>query len=143
MERYVHKSKYFYGNEISKYGLENGYVDCRTLSKAFDGVMSNDIINKTQDIGYWELCNGSEAYYVNDDGEYITYEEYEEFGGEEIYHDVFQCYIISKFGAEILERYTDEIVYYNEELDMYVWGVTHCGTSWDYVLTDIPIELEE
>ena len=22
---------------------------------------------------------------------------------------------------------------------MYVWGVTHWGTSWDYVLTDIEI----
>ena len=35
---------------------------------------------------------------------------------------------------------TDEIVYYNEELDMYVWGITHYGTSWDYVLTDIAIK---
>ena len=30
-----------------------------------------------------------------------------------------------------------EIVYYSEELDLYIWGVTHYGTSWDYVLTDI------
>jgi hypothetical protein len=26
---------------------------------------------------------------------------------------------------------------------MYIWGVTHYGTSWDYVLTDIKIELDE
>ena len=48
-----------------------------------------------------------------------------------------QYFIISNNGAEILKDYTNEIVFYNEALDMYVWGVTHWGTSWDYVLTDI------
>ena len=59
------------------------------------------------------------------------------------YHEVFQYYIISDNGAEILREWTNELVWYNEELDMYVWGVTHWGTSWDYVLTDIRIEREE
>ena len=49
----------------------------------------------------------------------------------------FQYFIISAEGAVILEEYTNEIVYYNSNLDLYVWGVTHYGTSWDYVLTDI------
>lgn len=57
--------------------------------------------------------------------------------------EIFQWYIISDNGASILKDYTNEIVYYNSELDMYLWGVTHCGTSWDYVLTDIKIELGE
>lgn len=56
------------------------------------------------------------------------------------YYEVFQYYIISEAGAEILKEWTDEIVWYNEELDLYVWGVTHYGTSWDYVLTDIKIK---
>ena len=43
MSKYVHKSPYFYGNKISDYGLENGYVDYATLSKAFDAVLVNDI----------------------------------------------------------------------------------------------------
>ena len=48
-------SNYFYGNKISDYGIENGYVDYRTLAKSFDAVMSNDIIEKTNGIiGYWE-----------------------------------------------------------------------------------------
>ena len=34
---------------------------------------------------------------------------------------------------------TDEILYENEELGITLWGVTHWGTSWDYVLTNIPI----
>lgn len=57
--------------------------------------------------------------------------------------EIFQWYIISDNGASILKDYTNEIVYYNSELDMYLWGVTHWGTSWDYVLTDIRINLEE
>ena len=56
------------------------------------------------------------------------------------YKDIYQYYIISDNGAELLKDWTDEIVFYNEELDMYVWGVTHWGTGWDYVLTDIKIE---
>ena len=59
------------------------------------------------------------------------------------YEEVYQYYIISDNGADILKRYTHEIVMYNAELDMYVWCVTHWGTSWDYVLTDIPCEKSE
>ena len=59
------------------------------------------------------------------------------------YEEIFQYYIISDNGAEILKDYTDEIVFYNETLDMYVWGVTHWGTSWDYVLTDIKLNCGE
>ena len=52
------------------------------------------------------------------------------------YEEIFQYYIISDNGAEILKNWTNEIVFYNEALDMYVWGVTHWGKSWDYFLTD-------
>lgn len=53
------------------------------------------------------------------------------------YNEVFQYFIIDSNGAEILKDYTNEIVWYNEELDLHVWGITHYGTSWDCVLTDI------
>lgn len=56
--------------------------------------------------------------------------------------EIYQYYIISDEGARILCEFTNEIVFYNEELDMYVWGVTHWGTGWDYVLTDIPVKVE-
>lgn len=56
--------------------------------------------------------------------------------------EIFQYYIVDDNGARILEEF-GEIVFYNSELDMYVWGVTHWGTSWDYVLTDIPCEVDE
>lgn len=127
------RSKYFYGNKVSDYGLENGYVDYGTLAKSFQRVLNNDIIAKTEDvIGYWEQISGwgGNDDYIDDNGDYSDYVP-----------EVFQWYIVDYNGATILQK-VGEIVYYNEELDMYVWGVTHYGTSWDYVLTNIKIELD-
>lgn len=56
--------------------------------------------------------------------------------------EIYQYYIISDQGADILQEYTNEIVFYNDRLNMYVWGVTHWGTAWNYVLTDIPVIVE-
>ena len=180
--------KWFYGNEISEYGQKNGYVDYRTFAKAFDGVMANDFMNQTSEIGYWEQTSG--RYYEDNDGN--TYdederdekleelEELEEKLTEELdniqqrmdeteddkvydelerdykgteerlnevmenkyaledeqYPEVYQWFIIDSNGARICEE-ANEIVYYNETLDLYLWGVTHYGTAWDYVLTNI------
>lgn len=116
----VIKSHYFYGNKISDAELETGYINYQTLAKAFNCVLANDVINKTLDIGYWEQISG--------------------WDDKDNYPEIFQYFIVDFNGAEILQE-ADEIVYYNEELDLYVWGVTHYGTSWDYVLTNIKIEL--
>lgn len=168
---FVH-GKYFCGNEISEYGQEHGYVDYLTLSKAFDSVMNNDIINKTYDIGYWEQESGiidneeemeelqEQIEELEDEIEELMLEdadkhreriealgekkeelkeqleELEEEQEDSYNAEIFQYYIVDDNGAEILKE-INEIVFYNEELDMYVWGVTHWGTSWDYVLTNI------
>lgn len=114
------KGTKFFGHQVSAYGIENHRVDFLTLSMAFDCVMNNNIIN----VGEWYLLCG------------------EEYDDEGYPLEVYQYYIISRAGSEILHRWTDEIIYYNEELDMYLWCVTHYGTSWNYVLTDIEIEEE-
>lgn len=57
--------------------------------------------------------------------------------------EIYQYYIISGYGADILQDFTNENVFYNDFLNMYVWGVTHWGTAWDYVLTDIPVKVED
>ena len=131
MKNYTHKSKYFYGNEISEYGLKNGYVDYRTLAKAFEGVLCNDITKL-----FYSVIN--EEY---NEVELVNGCDYDDENGENV--EIYQYYIIDGNGAEILQDLTSEIVYYLPCLDIYIWGVTHCGTSWDYVLTDIEIELEE
>lgn len=76
---------------------------------------------------------------IDDLQEKINSLEYEQDNNPEI----FQYFIISDNGAEILQTWTNEIVYYIDYLDLYVWGVTHYGTAWDYVLTNIKIEDDE
>lgn len=162
--------KYFYGNEVSAYGQENGWVDYRTLARSFDAVMSNDIMSKTAEIGYWEQESGwvdnseeieelenkieeledliTEDSTEEEDNETTAKideirEQIEELENEQDNQpDIFQFFIVSDNGAEILKE-AGEIVFYNDELDMYLWGVTHWGTSWDYVLTNIKIEASE
>lgn len=47
------------------------------------------------------------------------------------WEEIFQWYIISN--PNFLIEHTNELVFYDDELDLYVWGVTHFGTSWDCV----------
>lgn len=168
------KSKYFFGNKISEYGIENGYVDYSTLAKSFNCVLNNDIMQVLEAKGfYFDLVNGDSVYYELNGNRYTEEEKEEKINEisdkieeleeldteekeeeikelyymqeeleEEHYDDIYQYYIISENGYRILSEYTNEIVYYNEELDIYIWGITHYGTSWDYVLTDIKIDLD-
>lgn len=55
------------------------------------------------------------------------------------YQDIYQWYLISPSDAEYLKNVTNELVFYSEVLDEYVWGVTHFGTSWDGVELEIRI----
>ena len=111
-----------YGHKVSDYALENGYLDYLTLSKIVGDCVLNNYIMQYMGSFEWELVNGGE---MEDDE----------------YYEIYQWFIITDSGAHFLEEYTDEIVYYNEELDMYLWGITHFGTSWDYVLTDIKLNI--
>ena len=160
---------HFIGNEISEYGKENCRVDYRTLARAFDAVLNNNIVSAT---GWenWETVNGYNEYYEDSDGntydyseaqdrieelneklneldedseEYAKIQEDIEYLEDAHYTEVYQYYIINEGGAEILQEYTHELVMYNSDLDMYVWCIDHWGTSWDYVLTEIPCEKEE
>lgn len=119
-----------YGHKVSQYGLENGYLDYYTLSEIVgDMVLANQLIRETNYYD-WDVVSG----YGGPD--YLDVET-DEMGDTEIY----QYYIISDSGAQFLTEHTDEIVFYNEKLDLYLWGITHFGTSWDYVLTDIKLRI--
>lgn len=108
-----------YGHKVSEYGLKHGYLDYHTLSKIVGDCVLNNNIFEYVGYGNWELESGEEE---DEDG---------------YFQEIYQYYIITDSGASFLDEYTDELVFYNEELDMYLWGITHFGTSWDYVLTDI------
>lgn len=150
----------FCGNEASDYAKEQGYLDYATFAKAFDAVMNNSIMENTCEIGYWDQANGiiDNSEEIEDLEEQIAdleegsedykdiqeqIEELEE-GQEQSYdQDIFQYFIVSDQGAEMIKQYTDDPLFYNETLDMYVWGITHCGTAWGYVLTDVKLNCKE
>lgn len=150
----MENKKYFFGNEISEYGAQHNRVDYRALAKCFDAVLCNEITTLfystiNGEYNEPELANGSYIYYENDDGGVISESEYYDLDDDEreqyseYNNEIFQYYIISYNGAQLLKDYTDEIIYYIPALDMYIWGVTHYGTAWDYVLTDIKINENE
>jgi len=178
-------SEYFYGNKISNYGIECGYVDYATLARAFNAVLNNGIMGIMENDGYYfdlvsgGVDNSERIEELNEELEKVEeriknlkeirdeyeedsplYEEYDNLIDDEISEEtrieeeivdleegngripeIFQYYIVDDNGAGILEE-CGEIVYYCETLDLYLWGVTHYGTSWDYVLTNIKIEKE-
>lgn len=108
-----------HGVEVSEHGLEFGYLDYQALSTIIGGCIYNDTIRSVTMSDDWDIAAGD-------------------------YDDaISQDYIISKQGFKFLRDYTDEIVFYNETLDIYVWGVTHYGTAWDYVLTGVKLLRED
>lgn len=107
-----------FGIEVSKYGREKGYLDFRTLAQMLDDCILNNSIRE-ETMNDWEIVAGS----------------FDEM--------VMQDFIISKYGYELLKEYTDELVFYNEKLDVYIWAVTRWGTSWEYELTHTRLEEAE
>lgn len=49
------------------------------------------------------------------------------------YPEIYQTFVVDKDGYDILKDY-GEIVWYNEDMDLHFWGVTHFGTAWSYVM---------
>lgn len=121
-------SKWFCGNELSKEDLKMGYISYYTFAQAFECILNNSIFSMALMHGYeWELLNGTD---YNEEDDY--------------YYDIFQYYIVDECGADLIQEFLpNDILYYNEELDMYLWGITHFGTSWRIVPTDIKIVLDE
>lgn len=183
--------KYFYGEEISEYGIAHNRVDMRALGNVIGGIINNSVVEKTfqAGIGDWETVNGCLYECYDSEGECYTEDEaaerieelesmiaeqeeiLEKLEEEEpddngkkaaeakaeilqckkdidslenkVYgRDIYQYYIITNRAADVLISKTDQIVFYNEELDMYVWGITVFGNPWEIELTNIPITEE-
>lgn len=104
--------------EIRKYELECGFITYATLSRYVgDMILANTYVENTQTFA---------PYSGTDEKEDGTPKEF------------FQYYIISEQGAEFLAEYApDEVVYYDEDYDLYVWCIDHFGTAWSGVLTNV------
>ena len=106
--------------DLNSYELENKRLSYKNLFYNDDSLILCNNIAKD----YLELQSG----FNDDDDEYL---------------EVYQYYIITDNLAKRLIE-INEIVYYHEKLDIYVLGVTHFGTSWDYVLTNLKLlELDD
>ena len=55
----------------------------------------------------------------------------------DLYTDIYQWYIIRESDVSLLEN--DYPIYYCDELDLYIVGITHLGVSWDMVYTNVEI----
>lgn len=94
------------------------------------------------------LCNDiTKLFYADINGKYIEPNteigtDYDEANDE--YTDIYQYFIVDFPGYiySLFKQYKEQlgkefILYYIDVLDIYILGVTHFGTGWDYVLTDI------
>lgn len=120
--------------DLNEYEKEHNKISFKRL---FDKLFTDAI-----------LCNNiTKLFYANINGEYNEPQieigtDYDEENDE--YVDIYQYFIVdfnsytySKM-QELREQLGKEfIMYYIEALDLYVVGITHLGTCWDYVLTDI------
>lgn len=61
------------------------------------------------------------------------FNDYEEYISNCDCYDIFQWYIIDESSARVLIDLTDEIIFYDDELEIFAWGITHYGSSWSIV----------
>ena len=128
LKMYVEKEK------LNDYEREHNKISFKTLvNKLFtDMILCNDITK----LFYNEIS----GKYTEPQIEIGT--DYDEETDEQV--DIYQYFIVdfSSWTYELMTKYKEQfgkefILYYIEELDLYILGVTHFGTGWDYVLTDI------
>ena len=111
--------RYINEKDLNNYEKENNTLSYKNLFYNDDAlILCNNIINDFEEL---ELVSG-----VDYDDDTDTYEE------------IYQYYIINDDLAKRLQG-INEVVYYHNKLDIYVLGVTHFGTSWDYVLTNLKL----
>ena len=136
--------KQFYADEFFK--DENGTVYTGEYIEHNKHIKERHTLTKIENPheelqGQTVRCNYSQIFYPNSSlilcnnipqvDEYLF--DNIENGSFWEYCDIFQWYIIDNSTAERLKRSTKELIFYSEKLDVYVLGVTHYGTAWDYV----------
>ena len=120
---------YYTAEELGDYEKEKGYLsELSCFRWVFnDMVLSNEILKLLCETGKYveELVSG--------------YDEKNDY-----YIDEYQFFIVdSKYDEESLIKIVKlmgNTLYYSEDLNNYIMGVTDLGTSRDYVLTDIKLE---
>lgn len=121
-----HQKIYF--DDVSEMAREENRLDYASMVDwCTDGSMVSLHVSP------WKMAEDWERQYESDEDDEDEDDEDEE---------VFQCFIISDDAAQFFMQFTNELIYYSEELDMYILGVTHLGTAWSYVMTEWKLEEE-
>lgn len=56
--------------------------------------------------------------------------------------EIYQTYIITERGAEYLFNHTSELISYSEKLGLWFWHVSHWGTAWSGVHTEVVDDID-
>ena len=116
-------------DNMGDYEKENNKASYKTLVNRFIGdiVLCNNIADIDDSI--WENVQVGSLYDEEND----------------TYTDIYQYYLcnVSKWDIEALKELTKDdnsiILSYSDKLECDVLIVDHFGTSWDYVLTSVPL----
>jgi len=121
-----------YFDKVSQYGVEHNLL-------TFKDIIEREHISLVMCNNLPEVCEQLNDYSIWDNMDKGLYDE-----ENEEYEEIFQWYLtdISEWTYKWLKKtYGDNLLFtYCDSLDCYVLCVTHFGTSWDCVLTDIQIE---
>lgn len=123
--------------KIDKYDIPKDTIINCCYNEIFDDISSLLLCNNIEEVDeylYDNIESGKICTYYDENGEET---ENEEDAEETIYADIYQYYLIDDSTADFLMRMTDEIIFYSAKLDLYILGVTHFGTSWDYVEMEV------
>lgn len=144
-------SRSYFNQIASDYAKENNKLDYAGLAKLVGShILCNNITEVDPSIFDNVQCGS--LYEISDDALYdyedytleckeneeepMTYKDWLEENREDYERevDIFQYFLVDDIYW--LEK-SGELVLYSDLLDCYVWCITHCGTGWSYVLTDI------
>ena len=102
-------------------------------------------LNRYYKEGYIDYdLEGALNYYDYEKGDILkldlSIEDFEEYIEERAFDsmyewDIYQYFIIPDNQAKLWETYTNYPIYYNEDLDLFLVGITHYGMSWKYFST--------
>lgn len=145
------KKLYLLEKDRNEEEKRTGKASYQTIAKRFfrDMILCNNIVNVDEDLLYNIELGDIEEYY-DYDGNERTKEEYEKDEKGDIYSqfvDIYQYYLLNINGydvdylKELAEDNNDNsiIIAYSNKLDCYVLLVTHFGTGWSYVPTNIAL----
>lgn len=116
-----------------------------------DMVLNNTIISNGVFIfeleDYEEKLNNFIEEVTEDPADYIDLEdinpedlteEIEIYCIEQLEENIYQWFIIPEPDVHYWKKYTNYSIYYCEELDVYLLGLSHWGMAWSFFFTEAP-----